>query len=209
MRGKSSAGVIALVAPLQSVADGLSTWGLRRLRRLGFGLPTGAPSTSLRPSGSRISLHFGYDTILRREAPISSGGASRPSAGCSAGPSWSWSVQLMMNPGIGQRSRAFSGRSFLASTLRNGTLPGVSYRAHVGLSGYQGFWCFRRNDRVVVSAPSRWLDRLEVLIWMGPGSPHDGCGVSGSDRCRLRTRRRPCLSGLPGGVRLKRDAPEP
>lgn len=43
-------------------------------------------------------------------------------------------------------------------------LPGISYRVHVGLSGYQGFWCFRRNDRVVVSVPPRWLERLQALL---------------------------------------------
>ncbi|MEO8183025.1 MAG: hypothetical protein ABI895_29685 [Deltaproteobacteria bacterium] len=43
-------------------------------------------------------------------------------------------------------------------------VPGISYRVHVGLSGYLGFWCFRRQERVVVSAPPRWLERLEVLL---------------------------------------------
>jgi GNAT superfamily N-acetyltransferase len=45
---------------------------------------------------------------------------------------------------------------------------GVSVRAHVGLVGYRGLWCFRRRDRVVVSVPGGWavplapkLDRCE------------------------------------------------
>lgn len=38
---------------------------------------------------------------------------------------------------------------------------GVSVRAHVGLDGYRGLWCFRRLDRVVVSAPAGWVATLE------------------------------------------------
>lgn len=53
---------------------------------------------------------------------------------------------------------------FLGIDPNEWAVPGISYRAHVGLSGYQGFWCFQRNDRVVVSAPARWLERLEVLL---------------------------------------------
>ena len=53
---------------------------------------------------------------------------------------------------------------FLGIDSDEWNLPGISYRVHVGLSGYQGFWCFRKNDRVVVSVPSRWLERLEVLL---------------------------------------------
>lgn len=41
--------------------------------------------------------------------------------------------------------------------------PGVSFRAHVGLRGYQGMWCFRHNERVVVSAPTAWLAHVEEL----------------------------------------------
>lgn len=37
---------------------------------------------------------------------------------------------------------------------------GVSVRSHVGLRGYRGFWCFRRNRRTVVSAPASWVPRL-------------------------------------------------
>lgn len=40
---------------------------------------------------------------------------------------------------------------------------GVSVRPHVGLRGYRGFWCFRRNQRTVVSAPASWVPRLEQL----------------------------------------------
>jgi GNAT superfamily N-acetyltransferase len=38
---------------------------------------------------------------------------------------------------------------------------GVSVRAHVGLVEYRGLWCFRRRDRVVVSAPAGWVAALE------------------------------------------------
>lgn len=41
---------------------------------------------------------------------------------------------------------------------------GVSVRCHVGLSGYLGFWCFRRGRKVVVSAPPSWVRRLEDLV---------------------------------------------
>ena len=41
---------------------------------------------------------------------------------------------------------------------------GISYRPHFGLSGYQGFWSFRRKDRVVVSAPASWVDRLRLIF---------------------------------------------
>jgi len=42
--------------------------------------------------------------------------------------------------------------------------PGVAVRAHVGLSGYRGFWCFRRTQRTVVSAPAPWVPRLGELV---------------------------------------------
>jgi ribosomal protein S18 acetylase RimI-like enzyme len=64
---------------------------------------------------------------------------------------------------VGRLDDAFWAQ-FLGIDSDEWNLPGISYRVHVGLSGYQGFWCFRRNDRVVVSAPSRWLERLEVLL---------------------------------------------
>lgn len=41
---------------------------------------------------------------------------------------------------------------------------GISFRSHVGLSGFCGFWCFRRNERVVVSAPPRWVEPLRVMF---------------------------------------------
>ena len=41
---------------------------------------------------------------------------------------------------------------------------GVSVQPHVGLRGYRGLWCFRRNQRVVVSAPDSWVARLAELI---------------------------------------------
>jgi len=42
--------------------------------------------------------------------------------------------------------------------------PGVSLRPHVGLRGYRGFWCFRRNRRTVVSAPASWVARLGDIV---------------------------------------------
>jgi GNAT superfamily N-acetyltransferase len=44
---------------------------------------------------------------------------------------------------------------------------GVSVRAHVGLAGYQGLWCFRRRTRVVVSVPVGWAAHLSAKL--------DGC----------------------------------
>ncbi len=41
---------------------------------------------------------------------------------------------------------------------------GVSLRPHVGLLGYQGFWCFRRNSRTVISAPSPWLRQITQVL---------------------------------------------
>jgi hypothetical protein len=41
---------------------------------------------------------------------------------------------------------------------------GVSVQSHVGLRGYRGLWCFRRNRRIVVSAPAPWVPRLTEVI---------------------------------------------
>lgn len=41
---------------------------------------------------------------------------------------------------------------------------GLSVEPHVGLRGYRGFWCFRRNQRTVVSAPASWVPRLAEII---------------------------------------------
>jgi GNAT superfamily N-acetyltransferase len=41
---------------------------------------------------------------------------------------------------------------------------GVSVRAHVGLVGYRGLWCFRRRDRVVVSVPAGWAAPLAANL---------------------------------------------
>ena len=41
---------------------------------------------------------------------------------------------------------------------------GVSVQPHVGLRGYRGFWCFRRKQRTVVSAPASWVPRLSEII---------------------------------------------
>jgi GNAT superfamily N-acetyltransferase len=42
--------------------------------------------------------------------------------------------------------------------------PGISYRAHVGLRGFCGFWCFRRKGRLVVSAPHGWVERMPLIF---------------------------------------------
>lgn len=53
---------------------------------------------------------------------------------------------------------------FLGVDSEAWTTPGVSYRPHVGLLGFRGLWCFRRNDHVVVSAPMSWIPRLQELL---------------------------------------------
>jgi len=50
-----------------------------------------------------------------------------------------------------------------------GTL-GVSVQSHVGLHGFRGFWCFRRDQRTVVSAPASWVPRLTEVVL---GRAHD------------------------------------
>jgi hypothetical protein len=44
------------------------------------------------------------------------------------------------------------------------SLPGFSVRAHVGLSGFKGLWCFRRRDHTVVSAPDGWVPLLRSRL---------------------------------------------
>lgn len=41
---------------------------------------------------------------------------------------------------------------------------GVSVQPHAGLHGFRGFWCFRRNQRIVVSAPAPWVSRLTETV---------------------------------------------
>jgi GNAT superfamily N-acetyltransferase len=41
---------------------------------------------------------------------------------------------------------------------------GISVRAHVGLVGYGGLWCFRRRDRIVVSVPAGWATTLKESL---------------------------------------------
>jgi hypothetical protein len=64
---------------------------------------------------------------------------------------------------MGRRDDVFWA-GFLGVEPEDWSTPGILFRSHAGLSGYMGFWCFRRNDRVVVSAPSRWVERLQVLL---------------------------------------------
>ena len=41
---------------------------------------------------------------------------------------------------------------------------GVSVQPHAGLRGYRGFWCFRRNQRTIISAPPAWVARVTAVI---------------------------------------------
>ena len=53
---------------------------------------------------------------------------------------------------------------FLGIAPVDWSMPGVSVRPHVGLSGYCGLWCFRHQDRTVVSVPRGWVDYLETRL---------------------------------------------
>jgi GNAT superfamily N-acetyltransferase len=64
---------------------------------------------------------------------------------------------------MGRRDDVFWA-GFLGVAPEDWSTRGISYRSHAGLSGYRGFWCFRRNDRVVVSAPSGWVERMRVML---------------------------------------------
>jgi GNAT superfamily N-acetyltransferase len=54
--------------------------------------------------------------------------------------------------------------TFLGVEPSDWGLPGVSIRAHVGLIGYRGLWCFRRREQVVVSAPEGWVPHLRARL---------------------------------------------
>ena len=45
---------------------------------------------------------------------------------------------------------------------------GASVQPHAGLSGYRGFWCFRRKQRTIISAPAAWLARLTEVTAEAP-----------------------------------------
>jgi GNAT superfamily N-acetyltransferase len=45
---------------------------------------------------------------------------------------------------------------------------GASVQPHAGLSGYRGFWCFRRNQRTIISAPPAWMARLAEVTAEAP-----------------------------------------
>lgn len=47
---------------------------------------------------------------------------------------------------------------------------GVSVHPHAGLQGYRGFWCFRRNQRTIISAPAAWVPRLVAVTAEIPDS---------------------------------------
>jgi GNAT superfamily N-acetyltransferase len=53
---------------------------------------------------------------------------------------------------------------FLGIEPLDWNLPGISIRAHVGLSGYKGLWFFRRRDHTVVSAPAGWVPLLRSCL---------------------------------------------
>ena len=53
---------------------------------------------------------------------------------------------------------------YLGITPAELNLPGLSIAEHVGLQGYRGVWCFRRGDRIVVSAPPGWLPHLQSRL---------------------------------------------
>ena len=54
--------------------------------------------------------------------------------------------------------------SFLGIEPSDWNLPGISIRAHVGLIGYRGLWCFRHRDCVAVSAPAGWVSHLQSSL---------------------------------------------
>jgi len=56
---------------------------------------------------------------------------------------------------------------FLGINPSDWNLSGVEIRAHVGLTGYTGIWCFRRRDLTVVSAPDGWVSHLRNRIGSG------------------------------------------
>ena len=43
-------------------------------------------------------------------------------------------------------------------------VPGVSVVSHAELDGYRGVWFFRRGARLVVSAPTPWVDHIRGLL---------------------------------------------
>jgi GNAT superfamily N-acetyltransferase len=53
---------------------------------------------------------------------------------------------------------------FLGIEAADWQVPGVCVRPHAGLGDYQGLWSFRHAERVVVSAPPSWVERLGTLI---------------------------------------------
>jgi len=53
---------------------------------------------------------------------------------------------------------------FLGIEPADWATPGVTVQPHVGLRGFCGFWCFRRNSRSVVSAPAAWVPRLTEAV---------------------------------------------
>jgi GNAT superfamily N-acetyltransferase len=53
---------------------------------------------------------------------------------------------------------------FLGVEPSDWNVSGISVRAHVGLAGFRGFWCFRRLDHTVVSVPAGWVSLLRHRV---------------------------------------------
>src|SRR5262245_63994376 len=72
-------------------------------------------------------------------------------------------VQSPENSRLGIRDDKFWA-DFLGVDPTDWSTIGVSVQPHVGLRGYRGLWCFRRNRRIVVSAPAQWVDRKSTRL---------------------------------------------
>lgn len=54
--------------------------------------------------------------------------------------------------------------NFLGCASADWQARGVSINQHRGLGDYGGLWSFRHGERVVVSAPPAWVERLRALV---------------------------------------------
>ena len=64
---------------------------------------------------------------------------------------------------LGSRDDQFWAK-FLGIAPSEWATRGVTVRAHVGLVGYRGLWCFRRLDCTVVSVPAGWVAPLTAQL---------------------------------------------
>lgn len=53
---------------------------------------------------------------------------------------------------------------FLGVDVSEWASRGILVRAHVGLAGYRGLWCFRRGACTVVSVPAGWVASLSAAL---------------------------------------------